>query len=93
MYQDLKDIESQTPAAKFGGNQYNREGTNINVNIGINMGINANAKMVNRSKHLVNFLYSRPSFVVLNPAVTMHPTRSKATKLIKKKIAKLQREN
>ena len=92
-YQDLKNIESQTPAANFAGNQYNQGETNTNVNTGTNMGMNVNAKMANHNKHLANFSYSRPSSVASNSAMAICLARSKATKLTKEKIAKLQHED
>lgn len=89
-YQDLKNIENQTPAANVAENQYN-QGTNTNTNTSTNTG--TNAKTANHSEHSVNSLYSHFPFVALNPTVIMHPACSKVTKLTKKKIAKLQCEN
>ena len=89
-YQDLKPIEIHTPADNFDENWYNRGGTNTNTNTGMN----ANTKMVNCSKCSANFLYSHLSSVAsLNYAVATHPTCSKATRLIKDKISKLQQED
>ena len=84
MYQDLKDIKIQMPVANFAGNQYNW-GTNANTNTNSN----TNTKTVNCSKRPVHSSYSRLSSVVLNPAITTCPARSKATRLTKKEIAKL----
>ena len=89
-YQDLKDIESQTLVANFAENQYNQK-TNTNANT--NMGTNANAKMANRSKRPINSLYSHLFFAASNFAVAICPAYSKATRLTKEKIAKLQRKD
>ena len=86
-YQDLKDIKLQTPAANFGGNQYNR---------GTNTSTSTNAKtagpQANRNKYPANSLYSRPLSIASNLAST-RPAHSKATRLTWKEIAKLQHED
>ena len=92
MYQDLKDIKIQTPAANFAGNQCNQK-TNTNANTSTNTSANVNVKTANCSKHPANSVYSRPFSVALNPAVATHLACSKATRLIKEKIAKLQRKD
>ena len=85
-YQDLKDIKLQTPAANFDGNWY-RE-TNMNTNISTKTA----GQQANCNEHLANFVYSRPFSIVLNPAST-HLAYSKAIKLTREEIAKLQRED
>ena len=83
-YQDLKNIDRQTSAANPAGNQYN-QGINTNTSTSINV----NAKMANCSEHLANFIYSYPSSMALSPAMATRPAHSKATKLTKEEIAKL----
>ena len=88
-YQDLKDIELRTPVANFGGNWYNWR-TNTN------MSTSTNAKtagpQANCNKCPANSLYSRLFSVALNPA-SMCLAHSKATRLTREKIAKLQYED
>ena len=88
MYQDLKAIKIQMPVANFAENQYNW-GTNANTNTNTN----TNTKTVKCSKHPVHSSYSRFFSVVLNPAIATCPARSKAIRLTKKEIAKLQRKD
>ena len=88
-YQDLKDIRLRTLAANFDGNWYNRE-TNTNTFTSTNAKIAG--PQANRNKRLANSLYSRPLSVASNPAF-MCPARSKATRLIREEIAKLQHED
>ena len=83
-YQDLKDIEIQTPAVNFAENQYNQKK---------NTSTNANAKTTNQSKRLANLVYSCPFSVAFNPTVATCPACSKAIRLTKEKTAKLQRED
>ena len=84
-YQDLKDIEIRTPAANLAGNWYN-QGTNTNTST------KTAGQQANRNKRPANSVYSHLFSVALNPAFT-RPARSKATRLTRKKIAKLQRED
>ena len=88
-YQDLKDIELQTPAANFGGNRYNQE-TNTNTSTSTNA--KTAGLQVNCNEHPANSLYSHLPSVTSNPAST-RPARSKATRLNWEEIAKLQRKN
>ena len=88
IYQDLKNIEIQTPIANFAENQYNR-GTNANTSTNTN----ANTKMVNRSERPTNSSYSRSFSMALNFVIAMRPVCSKVTRLIKGEIAKLQRKD
>ena len=88
-YQDLKDIKLWTPAANFSGNRYNRE---TNTNMFTSTNAKTASPQANRNKRPANFLYSCPLSIALNPAST-HLARSKATRLIQEKIAKLQRED
>ena len=92
-YQNLKDIKIQTPAANFTENWYNQGGTNTNGNTSTNMGTNVNAKTANCSERLANFSYSRPLSIASNPAIAIHSACSKAIRLSKEEIAKLQRED
>ena len=88
-YQDLKDIKRQTSASNSAGNWYN-QGTNMNTSTSTN----ANARITSKqSNHPANFLYSRFLSVASNPAVATHPAGNEATRLTKKKLAKLQRKN
>ena len=89
-YQDLKDIEIRTLVANFVRNWYNQR---LNTNANTNIDTNANAKMTNHSECPANFSYNRPPPTASNPTVAMHLVRSKATKLTKEKIVKLQYEN
>ena len=93
VYQNLKNIESQTPATNFAGNRYNWGETNTNANTSINTGINANAKTANCSERPANFSYNRLFSVASNLAIAMRPACSKVTRLSKEKIAKLHWEN
>ena len=89
-YQNLKDIEIQTLIANFIRNWYNQR---LNTNANTNISTNANAKMTNHSEHPANFSYNHPPPAASNPTVAMHLACSKATKLTKEKIVKLQYEN
>ena len=89
-YQGLKDIKTRTSAANFAENWYN-QGTNTNASTSINT--NTNTKTANHSKHPINSLYSHLLSVASNPTMATYPTCSQATKLTKKKIAKLQSED
>ena len=80
-YQDLKNIEIQTPVANFAGNRYNR-GTNANTST------KTASQQANHNKRPANSVYSRPLSVASNPAAT-RPARSKATRLTHEEIAKL----
>ena len=88
-YQDLKDIKLRTPAANFGGNQYN-QGTNTNTSMSTNA--KTAGPQINRNERPANFLYSRIPSVALNPA-SMRLACSKATRLTREEIAKLQRKD
>ena len=85
-YQDLKDIKLQTPAANFDGNQY--QGTNTNTNTSIKTA----GQQANCNKCPTNSVYSHPFSMTSNPAATRF-AHSKATKLTREKIVKLQRED
>ena len=74
--------------ANFARNQYNW-GTNTNTNTNTN----ANTKTVNCSECPINFSYSRLFFMTSNFVMAICPACSKATRLIKEEIAKLQRKN
>ena len=88
-YQDLKDIKQQTPAANSAGNWYNQE-TNTNTSTSTNV----NARTASRQSDCpANFLYSCSSSVALNPAVATRLARSKAIRLTKEELAKLQRKD
>ena len=85
-YQDLKDIEIWTPAPNTAGNWFNQK-TNINTGTGTNTNM-----MASSSNCFADSLYSHPFSITLNP-VSTRPACSKATRLFKEKIAKLQRED
>ena len=84
-YQDLKNIEIQTPVTNFAGNQYNR-GTNANTST------KTAGQQANRNKHPANSVYSHPPSVASNSAAT-RPAHSKAIRFTCEEIAKLQRED
>ena len=88
-YQDLKDIKLQTPVANFGGNRYNQK---MNTNTFMSTNAKIAGPQANRNERPANSLYSRSFSIASNPAFT-HPTRSKATRLTREEIAKLQRED
>ena len=88
-YQDLKDIKLWILAANFDGNWYNR-GTNTNMSISMN--VKTTGPQANCNEHPANFLYNCPLSIASNLAST-RPTRSEATRLTQKEIAKLQRED
>ena len=90
-YQDLKNIKLQTPAANFGGNRYQE--TNTNTNTSTSTSPKTAGQQTNCNEWPANFWYSRPFFVALNLAVATRPACSKATRLTREKIAKLQWED
>ena len=89
----MKNIEIRTPATNFIRNQYNQGETNTNMNTNTSTGTNANAKTANRSKRPANSSYSCLFFVASNSVVATRPACSDPTRLIREKIAKLQRED
>ena len=89
VYQDLKDIKLQTPTANFSGNQYQRTNTNTNTNTSTSTSLKTAGQQINCNKCSANFLHSYLFFVTSNSAVATRPTCSKATRLTRKKIAKL----
>ena len=71
-YQDLKNIEIQTPAPNTTENQFNQK---------TNTGMGTNANMTASSSNCpVNFLYSHPPSIASNPASTCFVC-SKTTRL------------
>ena len=84
-YQDLKDIEQQTPTVNSAGNQYNQR-TNMNTSTSTNVNTRTTSR---QSDCPINSLYSHLPSVASNLTMAMRSARSKVTKLTKEEFAKL----